>query len=60
MKMHFYAILCYLVHPYLYNLKCYIKIIGDPPVVSNKHKLLAAFHSGTLSSMDTVRLMFFF
>ena len=36
------------------------KTIGDHPVVSNNHKLLAKFHSGTLRIMDTMKLMSLF
>ena len=32
----------------------------DLPVVSNSHKLLAEFHSGTLRIMDTMRLISLF
>ena len=33
------------------------KLIGDVLVVSNNDKLLAKFHSGTFSIMDTMKLM---
>ena len=36
------------------------EIIGDLPEVSNNHKLLAKFHSGTLKIMDTMKLMSLF
>ena len=36
------------------------EIVGDLPVVSNNHRLLAKFHSGTLRIMDTMRLMSLF
>ena len=35
-------------------------MIGDLPTVNNNHKFLEKFHSGTLRSMDAVRLMSLF
>ena len=37
-----------------------LEIIDDLPVESNDHKLLATFHSGTPSIIDTMRLMSLF
>ena len=34
-----------------------IRNIGDLPVVSNNHKLIAKLHSGILCIIDTMRLM---
>ena len=36
---------------YTTDLECSKEIIGDLPVVSDNHKLLAKFHSGTLKFM---------
>ena len=36
------------------------EIIGDLPVVTDNNKFLAKFHSGTLRTTDTMRLMSLF
>ena len=53
---------CKLVYTFIQTpgLNCYKKIIDDLPVVSNNDKLLAEFHSGILTIIETMRLMSLF
>ena len=58
--MQFYVTLPDTTSPFIQPALNVIRNIGDLPEVSNNHKLLAKFHSGTLRIVDTMRLMSLF